>query len=93
MPENIDGLLADFGVEPNAGTPDTNEAEQPQADVVTEESSAEVSNDTAETSEASTDEVSAEEIKSDTQSQLEQQKANQAFVAIRADNTKYKKFI
>lgn len=93
MPENIDGLLADFGVEPNAGTPDTNEAEQPQADVVTEESSAEVSNDTAETSEASTDEVSAEEIESDTQSQLEQQKANQAFAAMRADNTKYKKFI
>ena len=36
MPENIDGLLADFGMDPNAGAPETNEATQPQTDDVAE---------------------------------------------------------
>ena len=91
MPENIDGLLADFGMDPNAGTPETNEVEQPQTEDV-----AETTNESVETVENSAEDVDSEveEVtESDTQAQLEQQKANQAFAAMRADNTKYKKFI
>lgn len=91
MPENIDGLLADFGMDPNAGTPETNEATQPQTDNV-----AEATNESVETVENSAENVESnaeEATESDVQAQMEQQKANQAFAAMRADNTKYKKFI
>ena len=91
MPENIDGLLADFGMDPNAGTPETNEAEQPQTEDV-----AETTGESVETVENSAEEIESnveETAESELQAQMEQQKANQAFAAMRADNTKYKKFI
>ena len=91
MPENIDGLLADFGMDPNAGTPETNEATQPQTEDV-----AETTDESVETVENSAEEIEPnveETAESELQAQMEQQKANQAFAAMRADNTKYKKFI
>ena len=91
MPENIDGLLADFGMDPNAGAPETNEATQPQTDDV-----AEATNESVETVENSAEEVESnaeEATESDVQAQVEQQKANQAFAAMRAENSKYKKFL
>lgn len=91
MPENIDGLLADFGMDPNAGAPETNEATQPQTDDV-----AEATNESVETVENSAEKVESnaeEATESDVQAQVEQQKANQAFAAMRAENSKYKKFL
>lgn len=93
MPENIDGLLADFGVESNADTTETNEATQPQTDDVASATAEPVENPVENSIEENSVEALEEAEKSEMQAQLEQQKANQAFAAMRADNTKYKKFI
>ena len=95
MPENIDGLLADFGVDPSAtSTPDTTEAQQPNIETAENtETPAATETETSsegEATEAKTDEQTSE---AETQAQLEQQKANQAFAAMRAENNKYKKFM
>lgn len=96
MPENIDSLLADFGVDPNAGAPETNEAEQTnptEADATstTDENTESTETDNTETAESN--ESEGQEAEADVQAQLEQQRANQAFAAMRAENTRYKKFM
>ena len=88
MPENIEGLLADFGVDPNAGAPETDEAEQTNPT----DADATSTTDEVETNTEST-EPEEQEAEADVQAQLEQQRANQAFAAMRAENTKYKKFM
>lgn len=92
MPENIDGLLADFGVDPNAGTPDAGQEQTTVADTAETEAPATNESSTAEASTEAPVEENSDSVQS-TQEQLEQQKANQAFAAMRAENTKYKKFM
>ena len=99
MPENIEGLLADFGVESNAEATTTDTAIQ------TNDAGAEVTetNDTntedtveennSEVSETSAEDVDSVDADAHMQAQLEQQRANQAFAAMRAENNKYKKFM
>lgn len=104
MPENIDGLLADFGVDPNAGAPEANDAGQTNnVDTSTDNSNATSSTETDATATDNSTETDANETEDDieaelndgvdTQAQLEQQRANQAFAAMRAENSKYKKFM
>lgn len=95
MPDNIDGLLADFGVDPNAGAPEANDATQPTtADAEVTEPVVENA-DTTDVADAeeTTDEQATENAEAEMQAQLEQQRANQAFAAMRAENSKYKKFL
>lgn len=104
MPENIDGLLADFGVDPNAGASEANDAGQTNdVDTSTDNSNAtsstetdatDTDNSTATDANEAEDDIEAELNDGvDTQAQLEQQRANQAFAAMRAENSKYKKFM
>ena len=90
MPENIDGLLDAFGVDPNAGTPDAGQEEQTNTPDTTSEPAVPEDNSDVSTQEPETDTGDSGE---DAQAQLEQQKANQAFAAMRAENNKYKKFM
>ncbi len=91
MPENIDGLLADFGVDPNAGAPEADDATQTNP---TEADATSTTDENVETPEGAEAQSSEEpEAEADVQAQLEQQRANQAFAAMRAENTKYKKFM
>ena len=90
MPENIDGLLDAFGVDPNAGTPDAGQEEQTNTPDTTSEPAVPEDNSDVSTQEPETDTGDSGE---DAQAQLEQQKANQAFAAMRAENNKYRKFM
>ena len=88
MPENIDSLLADLGVDPNAGTPDTDQDTQTQNPVTPETNSeGDDDNQNLTDDDGNTDNVDTD----DAQTQIEQQKMNQAFAAMRAENSKYKK--
>lgn len=101
MPENIDGLLSDLGVDPNAGAPEASaDTQTDNVDTSTDSSNAvetpatdtDVDNNAANTGDE--DDVAAElNEEVDAQAQLEQQRANQAFAAMRAENSKYKKFM
>jgi hypothetical protein len=94
MPDNIDSLLNSFGINPSADEQTTsNESDKnvPEAQDVTSTDTESGSTDTKETT---TDtETETTETAEDTQAQLEQQRANQAFAAMRAENSKYKKFM
>ena len=90
MPENIDGLLDAFGVDPNAGTPDAGQEEQTNTPDTTSEPAVPEDNSDVSIQEPETDTGDSGE---DAQAQLEQQKANQAFAAMRAENNKYRKFM
>ena len=93
MPDNIDGLLADFGVDTTASAPDTNEAEQPQTANTVDTSTESTEETSVEQNESSENSEGQSNAEAEMQAQIEQQRANQAFAAMRADNTKYKKFI
>ena len=102
MPENIDNLLSDLGVDTSASqdapadTADTSE----QVNATTEtDNTTDAADNTAntETSDKASDddEDVAAELAADNelQSQIDNQRANQAFAAMRAENSKYKKFL
>lgn len=103
MPENIDSLLADFGVDVNTTNTDTNDTTQTTTSSNTDEptdtntdTSTDTSTDTntaTNTEEGSVEDLDASEAEEQVKAQIEQQRANQAFAAMRADNNKYKKFI
>ena len=92
MPENIDGLLDAFGVDPNAGTPDAGQEEQTNTPDTTSEPTVPEDNSDVSTQETEP-ETDTGDSGEDAQAQLEQQKANQAFAAMRAEINKYKKFM
>jgi len=111
MPENIDSLLSDFGIDPNAGAQDTTSDEQTNSvedtnsttstdsttstTPTTEDNVTDADSETNTSSDDNEEDTSLEEEfnESNTQAQLEQQRANQAFAAMRAENSKYKKFM
>jgi len=112
MPEDIGSLLADFGVDPNAGTPDAGQQQQtsdatPPADngaqapsTGTQNPDAGTQNPTAPEGDGNgnngtqtADQNTADDAQAQMQAQLEQQRANQAFAQMRAENNKYKKFM
>ena len=98
MPENIDNLLSDLGVDTSASqdapadTADTSEQTDAPTDADTSTDAADTS---ADSSASDDDEDVAAELAADNelQNQLENQRANQAFAAMRAENSKYKKFL
>lgn len=98
MPENIDNLLSDLGVDTSASqdapadTADTSE----QTDASTNaDTTSDVADTSADSSASDDDEDVAAELAADNdlQTQIENQRANQAFAAMRAENSKYKKFL
>lgn len=97
MPEDISSLLSDFGVDPNAGTPDAGQDGQTQNPVTPEtdpEGVDDNQNPTADDGNAGDNGTDDDAQAADNvQAQLEQQRANQAFAAMRAENSKYKKFM
>lgn len=91
MPENIDSLLADFGVNPSGSeSNDAAQTDTTDANVPDNTDANSTDTNTQDDTNAQTDNQEAE---ADVQAQLEQQKTNQAFAAMRAENTKYKKFM
>lgn len=104
MPEDIGSLLADFGVDPNAGTPDAGQQQQTsdatppaddgaQAPVAPEgDGNADAQNQTDGDGQNQNQDPEAD-AQAQMQAQLEQQRANQAFAQMRAENSKYKKFM
>lgn len=98
MPENIDNLLSDLGVDTSASqdapadTADTSE----QVNATTEaDTTSDAADTSADNSASDDDEDVAAELAADNelQNQIENQRANQAFAAMRAENSKYKKFL
>lgn len=98
MPENIENLLSDLGVDTSASqdapadTADTSE----QVNATTETDTTSDATDTsADNSTSDDDDDVAAELAADNalQNQIENQRANQAFAAMRAENSKYKKFL
>lgn len=98
MPENIDNLLSDLGVDTSASqdapadTADTSE----QTDATTDaDTSTDAADTSADNNASGGDEDVAAELAADNdlQTQIENQRANQAFAAMRAENSKYKKFL
>lgn len=92
MPDNIDSLLSDFGVDPNVGTPDAGQEQTPVAES-SETAEPETTTASPEVEESSKESEEQPADIGNAQEQLEQQKANQAFAAMRAENNKYKKFM
>lgn len=93
MPDNIDGLLSSLGVDPNSG----NQTETTETDNSTEtaDTSTETTEQTETTEETST-ESETQEVPEETntvQNQLDNENANRAFAAMRAENSKYKKLM
>lgn len=90
MPDNIDGLLSSLGVDPNSGT----QTETTETDNSTETVDTDVENadTTEETSEESETQETSEET-NNVQNQLDNENANRAFAAMRAENSKYKKLM
>lgn len=102
MPENIDNLLSDLGVDTSApqdapaDTADTSETNATtDADTSTDAADTTASTDnSADASDDDDDDVAAElAADNNLQNQIENQRANQAFAAMRAENSKYKKFL
>ena len=98
MPENIENLLSDLGVDTSASqdapadTADTSE----QVNATTEtDTTSDAADTSADNSTSDDDDDVAAELAADNalQNQIENQRANQAFAAMRAENSKYKKFL
>ena len=89
MPENIDGLLADFGI-----SSDTN-AQDNATDNTAVGNATDTAANTADPAETPTDSAPTDSDVDAAQAaaQLEEQKRNQAFANMRAENSKYKKFM
>jgi hypothetical protein len=91
MPDNIDGLLSSFGVDPNSGSqPDATETDNSTADADTASDVNE--SESIENTETVDEQAPAEDTDS-VQRQLEAENANKAFAAMRAENSKYKKLL
>ena len=99
MPEDINSLLSDFGVDPNAGTPDAGQDGQTQDPVTPDTGNAgtdagtATDNSNADTGTDGNSDDGNAQAEANAQAQIEQQRVNQAFAAMRAENTKYKKFM
>lgn len=99
MPEDINSLLSDFGVDPNAGTPDAGQDGQTQDSVTPDTGDAgtdagtATDNSNADTGTDGNSDDGNAQAEANAQAQIEQQRVNQAFAAMRAENTKYKKFM
>jgi hypothetical protein len=94
MPENIDGLLSSFGIDPNSGTQTEATAEDNSTDTeATETETAEPETDNTESSTSESEKATETETQSNVQAQLDNENANRAFAAMRAENSKYKKLM
>ena len=97
MPENIDSLLADFGVTPEMGSTPTEDTQTPVAQDVAPAETESTENTEEKVEQTEPTENSSESdmhnAEAEMQAQVEQQRANQAFAAMRAENSKYKKFM
>lgn len=102
MPENIDSLLSSFGIDPNAGgqADDTNvdnNTSSDNTDASSTDNAEGAAVDTNTDADSNTDNNSGGEsgasAQSNVQNQIDQERSNRAFAAMRVENEKYKKLM